>query len=173
MGTDKFEHFMGSGLRYFKKYYLGNKNIQEVLAMGKDLEDGMMGTITTGVFSYADLSANFNGMRFWNHLLQKNDDILGENLGPYLECQNEKWVQVKDFNWLDYVDQSFDEAINCNKYRNASLMEKVKKRIHLIEKKENVTLPCPLDPEKLETLREKYPPKFYDELINTEGVGIL
>lgn len=40
----------------------------------------------TGVFSYGDLSAEFNGMRFWNHMLQLRDDILGseQNLAPIL-----------------------------------------------------------------------------------------
>ena len=85
----------GMGFTYFTKHYQKGKDIKDVLSYGIALEKTILGgnVFATGVFSYGDLSANFNGMRFWNHVLQKNDDILGSehNLGPYVTCSADKW----------------------------------------------------------------------------------
>jgi len=69
IGTDKFEHFFGSGYRYFKRNYLKGKGVQAAIRIGIAAEEGLLGAWTTGVKSYGDMTANFNGMRFWNHLL--------------------------------------------------------------------------------------------------------
>ena len=54
-----------------------------------------LGAYGTGVMSYGDLAANFNGMRFWNHILGKRKDILNQDLGPYVKCKDRKWVVNK------------------------------------------------------------------------------
>ncbi len=109
VGVDKFEHFLGSGYRYFKAHLLKKKGLDAALNIGFFAENEFIGAGAGGVKSFADLAANFNGMRFWNHLLQKDDDILGRsyNIGPYVECQNEQWMQVKKVDWRSYIDASF------------------------------------------------------------------
>lgn len=172
VGTDKFEHFLGSGFAYFRKHYLKGENIEEALMIGWKAETGYLGAMTTGVMSYADMVANFNGMRFWNHVLAKNIDIFGSseelNPGPYVACEDNKWVKVKDIDWSFYIDHAWDEGINCSKFRTEKMTESVKNHIRNLENKEERSFTCPLYPERLEEVSKKYS-KFQDWLINTEG----
>lgn len=169
VGTDKFEHFLGTGFRYFRARYLNGKSIDYILEMGISAEKNSMGMVTTGVFSYADLVANFNGMRFWNHVLQENEDVLGENLGPYIECVENKWAQVKEIDWQAYMDFGWDEGINCSRYRNQRLTDKVLARIKIYEEKYEETITCPFTPEDLNIAGEKYG-ELSEKLLNFEGM---
>lgn len=122
VGVDKLEHMFGMGLRYFKKHYFEERPLVSVLKGGIFKEKTFLGgnMLATGVFSYADLAANFNGMRFWNHMLQKRDDVLGaqQNAGPYLLCREGKWVKnaERPIDFRAYVDASMQESMNCSKF---------------------------------------------------------
>ena len=174
LGTDKFEHFMGSGYNYFKTYYLKGKPLSSALAIGDNAETGMMGSIMTGVMSYGDLVANFNGMRFWNHMLLKNDDVLGAkyNAGPYVACEDDKWVQVEKINWATYIDEAFDEGQNCSSFKTEEMRSMVETRIDLASLRYGRELKCPMNPEKILPLKEKYG-EIGDEILNLEGHGIV
>ncbi len=117
VGIDKFQHLFGSdSIKYFKDY-LGLDNIENIpWESWKDTEYTIYGIETTGVYSYADLNANFNGMRFWNSFLLKKPDILGLIKEPHVSCINNQWVLIKDFDMRDFIDISFDEAINRSLY---------------------------------------------------------
>lgn len=161
IGTDKFEHFLGSGFRYYKKHYLDGKPVEEALRIGWKAENGILGAVTTGVMAYGDLAANFNGMRFWNHILLKNDDILGSeyNLGPYVKCENDQWVTTENqIDWANYIDASFDEGINCSRFKNEKLANKVAARLEELTNndKEGRVYKCPMVPGALEQLTTKY-----------------
>ncbi|MCO4794903.1 MAG: hypothetical protein KC493_14380 [Bacteriovoracaceae bacterium] len=172
VGTDKFEHFLGSGYMYFNKYYLKNKDLKDAFMIGWKSETGYMGAMTTGVMAYADMVANFNGMRFWNHVLAENEDVMGSeekyNHGPYVACDNNKWVKVKDIDWIKYIDHAWDEGINCSKFRTKKMTKSVKKYIRTLELKEERRFTCPIYPKKLEVVTKKYT-KFLKWLINNEG----
>lgn len=133
IGTDKFEHMFGMGNDYFERYYGKKKSLLSVLKHGVFLEKTALGgnILATGVFSYGDLAANFNGMRFWNHMLQKEDDVLGpkHNEGPYISCLDNQWVQIKDLDFLTYMDHSLDESVNCSKFATKRGLRKFKRAI--------------------------------------------
>lgn len=154
VGIDKFEHLFGMGYQYFDQAYLRGHSLKKVLKRGIFFEKTILGgnILATGVFSYGDLAANFNGMRFWNHMLQKRDDVLGPeyNIGPYLECRNEKWVQVKPIDFSHYMDYSMDESINCSKFASKGAVKKY------ISKLAENNLECPLRPNLLEDMFQKY-----------------
>ena len=126
VGVDKLEHMFGMGLRYFKKHHLEERPLVSVLKGGIFSEKTFLGgnMLATGVFSYADLSANFNGMRFWNHMLQKRDDVLGaqHNAGPYLVCREGKWAKnaERPIDFRTYVDASMQESMNCSKFATSA-----------------------------------------------------
>lgn len=170
IGTDKFEHFFGQGFYYFSDNYLERKGTIKATKVGAFKEKTILGgnKIGNGVFSYGDLSANFNGMRFWNHLLQLRDDVLGpeHNVGPYIRCENQLWVQVKKLDLLDYIDASMDEAINCSKYPGKDTAVKFVKEVKALG------MNCPLDPAKLDELAVKYG-KMAKWIINEEGPGAV
>lgn len=152
VGTDKFEHIFGRGFMYFKRHYLKGHSLKRVFKFGIRGEKTLFGgnKLATGVFSYADLSANFNGMRFWNHMLQLREDVMGDNHGPYISCQDNRFVQVKEIDFRHYIDESMDESINCSKFATKKTMRKFVSRV------EALGYSCPIAPEKLEEMRLKY-----------------
>ena len=179
IGTDKFEHFMGTGYQYFKIYNQNTPEValEKILKKGWGLETGLMGIVTTGVLSYADMVANFNGMRFWNHMLQNNDDILGENLGPYIICKDKHWVANIPLDWSRYVDPAWDEAINCSKFRTESMLSKVEAVVANYQRSTSIRLTCPISPLDLEqTVESKYralAPWTHSYLFNSNGFGVV
>jgi hypothetical protein len=124
--------------------------------IGKRDEDGLLGAYTTGVISFGDLTAEFNGMRFWNDLLSRRKDILSSSAGPYVICENQKWKKIKNINFNLYVDDAWDEAINCSNFRNQTMLNKVKNRVQLIEEKTGTKIECPADLSKNKKMKEKY-----------------
>ncbi|MCO4795623.1 MAG: hypothetical protein KC493_18030 [Bacteriovoracaceae bacterium] len=160
VGTDKLEHMFGMGFKYFTKHHLEGKNLRKVLKFGVFLEKTTLGgnILATGVFAYSDLSANFNGMRFWNHVLQKRDDVINDNIGPYVKCVDKKFVSVKDnpIDFSKYIDKSMDESINCSKFATKSGMRKVKRSLKRLSEKYGVELTCPMNPAVLEEMVQKY-----------------
>lgn len=170
VGSDKFEHMFGRGFMYFTKNYRKEKGVRRAIRAGIIGEKFILGGLPfeTGVFSYADLSANFNGMRFWNHMLQENDDILGRqyNAGPFVICKNNRWVKGADIDFKNYIDKALDEGINCSKFTNQRALEKFKSRV------ESVGLSCPVSREAFSTLTAKYG-LLSKWLINQDGNGVL
>ena len=131
-------------------------------------EKWTLGAKTTGIYSFADQAANFNGMRFWNHILQKRNDYLGDNHGPLVECQNEKWVQVKSLDFSHFVDDSLDEGLNCSKFSTKKLTKSVLKRIGELEE-DGRSYHCPVRKDSIDLLNEKYGSKLAPYLFNFAG----
>lgn len=152
IGSDKFEHMFGQGYFYFNDYYNNEEPLEIVLQKGISRERLQLGgnSLATGVFSYSDLVANFNGMRFWNAILQKNDDILGENLGPYVVCENNLWVQKTQIDFRNYIDAAFDEGMHCSALATQGGFQGVSKSLS------DSRQACPLDPSQVEALKAKY-----------------
>lgn len=158
VGTDKFEHFAGTGFRYFKHRYLKKNSLESTMDIGTGDENGLLGAYTTGVISYGDMVAEFNGMRFWNHVLQKNDDVLGVNLGPYAKCEGGQWQKVKEIDFGQYVDDGWDEGINCSRFRTQRMVDKIVKKTKQLEELTGHNYTCPIDPKRLENANTKYGP---------------
>ena len=171
LGSDKFEHFFSSGFRYFKAHYRKGKTLKKTLMIGLKEEYGILGRLPTGVISYADLAADFNGMRFWNHVLQKKSDVLGpeNDFGPYVKCINKKWTLVKEMNWADYLDDSMDEAINCSQFKKKSMVEKIKRRLSELPVPYQRIMTCPLSRDRLNKVILKYG-KYSEFFINHDGL---
>lgn len=178
IGVDKLEHMFGMGFLYFKGHHLKGKNLKKVLKKGIFKEKTILGGnfLATGVFSYADLAANFNGMRFWNHVLQESDDVLGKdhNIGPYVKCINNEWKQVKLIDFRSYIDASMDESINCNKFATSRGFEKYKEAV------EQRGFSCPMNMNTLDEMKKKYSSETHGDskkrpishwIINDEGLG--
>lgn len=174
IGVDKFQHMFGSGFNYFQSHYLEGKSIHRVLNVGIRNEKTFLGgnVLATGVYSYADLSANFNGMRFWNHVLLRNDDILGTeyNRGPYVQCVNNQWVVNKEnpIKLASYIDESFDESINCSKFATKNSLEKIQAEVSA--SKFSGLVKCADNVDILNKLERKYRSHdIYKYILNMDG----
>jgi len=167
-GADKFGHFFSEGYSYYEMYRDGDEF--SALQFGDLTESTFYGELTTGIFSYADLAANLNGLRFWNRILGlKPDPLSGQPVhAPYVQCVDKKWQLVRPFTWQDYIDPTWDEAVNCNAFRNQRLLDKVKRRI---AEASNGGV-CPLYPVDQYLLEEKYG-DLLDSIYNPTGNRVL
>jgi hypothetical protein len=169
VGLDKLGHFFAEGWQYFELTHYEGKDIEQAIEWGRQQEAGKYGYTTTGIFSFSDLVANFNGWRFWNKVLLREDDPLKGKLAnffsrPYITCnlqvaasiKNMKVVKAWEFNsrfdLSDYIDGAWDEGNNCNSYDDPFIEEKVRKRI----KEVDPDFECPLKPAYCLQARDKY-----------------
>ena len=169
VGLDKIGHFFAEGWKYFELTYFDGQSFDQALEWGKQQEAGKFGYTTTGIFSFSDLVANFNGWRFWNKVLLKQDDPIKGFFGnlfnrPYVTCEiqfiasikNRKIVKAWEYNtqidFSDYIDGTFDEGNNCSSYADPIIEEKITSRIKNVDPDFN----CPLKKEYCVESQEKY-----------------
>ena len=169
VGLDKIGHYFAEGWRYFELTHYDEHSIDQALEWGKKKEAGLFGYTSTGVFSYADLTANFNGWRFWNRVLLKHDDPLKGMIAnffnrPYVACEiqiidsikNRKIVKAWEYNTRfdlsDYIDGAWDEGNNCNSYADPIIEQKVTSRINNVDP----DFACPFSAGYCSDARDKY-----------------
>lgn len=157
-GTDKLGHFFDQGYEYYERLINDGAALEGVLKEGEKTEDQFYGLWHTGVKSFADLNANFQGLRFWLRVIDQkieNENVrklLPEFYIPYFTCFQEKWIPAAEFHLRDYVSASWDEAINCSQFASPKFEADVLKVIRQLEVKQGRHLQCPAEPEKCEQL---------------------
>lgn len=129
-GVDKLGHFTAQGFEYFEIAHLEDQGVISALEYGISLEDGRYGLKTTGIKSYGDLGANFSGLKFW-------ENLVGDN-GQYIKCVDGKYVVQRMFDWADYVNDSWDQGINCSEFT-----ENIQKTVSKNLKK--LGMQCPIE----------------------------
>ena len=112
VGTDKIGHFFSQGRKFYGRYLrMGD----EARAARRSIttEKGLFGQLTTGVYSNADLVANFEGYRFYRSLFHHG--VIADK-APIFRWHRGKPVKQRDFTWSDHVNAFWDEALNPNHY---------------------------------------------------------
>lgn len=107
VGTDKIDHFWVQGYDYFR-VSRGGQDTQRAVDWGTGTELGIWGQATTGVFSYADLEANYAGYRFYTSLLAPGGVVQRDETG----CA----TQARTFDWREWVNPGMDEVLNPSVY---------------------------------------------------------
>lgn len=143
IGSDKFGHFVHLGHDYYDIIYNKGKPVSKALAWGEMTETTYYGLATTGIYSYGDLSANYDGILFWQRITNKN---LPAGQKPYFTCQNNTWKLSHDFDWADYMKAAWDEGINCSGYVTQDMEANINNRVRALEKKRFTRLTCPVEP---------------------------
>lgn len=110
-GIDKMGHFWGFGRRYFTRYLrLREQGLTEEEAMQKVVMRGFLveryfvGNVVDGIFSYADLEANFQGMMLARALCDEED--------PYFKRLDDTWILARPIDIQPYITPGFDESYN-------------------------------------------------------------
>lgn len=121
-GTDKLSHFASTGMIYFKEYeraLLRGKNrfdaMKAAIDWGIKDENELHGYWASGVFSFADLEANYQGLLFYQNLCTR-----------YLKYVQGRWVLQQSPDIADYVNGNWDETYLLP-YRLPGNWNKVKK----------------------------------------------
>lgn len=133
LGNDKYVHFVHMGHIYYRKYrdeLAAGKTPQEAtaaciaLGTGGNLflsEGTLLGMITTGVWSNADLAADYAGLKFFLNLTEEVR-VRGEPKPPILERDGHYWripdrVRVDSDFFTAFVSDHWNEALNPNTYQ--------------------------------------------------------
>jgi len=129
-GTDKLSHFHHLGRMYFGSYLarrrMGMSEEDAVASTLREYIDGpvseraFVGFFATGVYSNADMAANFAGMKFYRNLTEPVV-LRGEVSPPLLIRVGEFWqvnVHVRpESGWFGaFVSDHWNEALNPNLY---------------------------------------------------------
>ena len=127
VGIDKIDHFIREGLVHWRS--AGQPGGEISASIGRELgpprrqftwtEHGLKGMSLTGVLSYADVAAGYFGYRFWTDLLSM------EGPGSLVthDASSARFVQRRPFTFAAYVNDAWDESINCSKFHPALAAE--------------------------------------------------
>ncbi len=117
VGIDKINHFLREGRAHWRAERSGD-TVAAIMAreLGRPdrrwrmTEYGLKGRALTGVLAYADLAASYAGLRFWRDLLSIDhpDAFIG------FDARASRYVQRRQFTWAAYVNDAWDEGINCS-----------------------------------------------------------
>ena len=118
VGIDKINHFIREGLAHWRAIDRRSGDIRSVLKreLGPPrrqfrwTEYGLKGMSTTGVLAYADLAAGYFGYRFWSDLLSLDRP---ESFVAY-DAMGQRFTQQRAFSFAAYVNDAWDEGINCS-----------------------------------------------------------
>lgn len=126
-GTDKIGHFFSQGRKFYGRFRATG---DEAKAVRRSIltEKGLFGRLTTGVYSNADLVANYEGYRFYRSLFHAG--IVADKT-PVFHWEEGAPVKQRAFTWADHVNPFWDEALNANAY-SRRLLPYVKKRMLLL-----------------------------------------
>lgn len=169
IGLDKLGHFFAEGWRYHEIVSDEEGDLQQAMAWGLKKEQGLFGYTTTGILSYADLVANFQGWRFWNRVELTRPDPLLDWVAQlfdraYVSCDIKiieslrqwrlvrAWSVNRHFDLRDYIDPSWDEGINCNSYADPVIEHKVRSRIAEIDD----AYSCPIHAAACQSAQQRY-----------------
>ena len=126
-GTDKFDHFFQQGYKYYRIYtsqlHKGKTSEQAAktaVSWGKMTEKTYFGYWVAGVYSNADLYANYAGMKFYLGLAQAIR--LGSETRPAtLTLVNGQWQiahpeNARDILLIPFIADQMNEALNPSGY---------------------------------------------------------
>lgn len=114
-GTDKIGHFFGFGRRYFERYLRYREEgwdeeeaMRKVVLWGVAIESSFVGGLVDGIFSHADLEANFQGFLMARSCCEGEKAHFREEAG--------EWKLSEPFDMRDYITPNFDESYNNSHY---------------------------------------------------------
>ncbi len=115
LGIDKVNHIFGFGRRYYNRYrrarrrgYDEQEAVRRTVLWGLTIERYFVGGMIDGILSYADLEANYQGMRLARDLCEAQP--------AHLQLVDGSWRLVRPVDIREYVNPRLDESYNENLY---------------------------------------------------------
>jgi len=130
VGTDKLGHFLAQGFQYYERYrrLRGSDEavrLATIRALGHAQEMGQLGVATGGLYSFADLASNWDGMLFFRALF---DDVAveGARHARYFTSDGRGgFVRTRDFHWAEWITPDWDEVLNPTHTEQRALYDKI------------------------------------------------
>jgi len=137
MGNDKTGHLIQHGHEYYRIKLAGERTGKsdeqirsEAVSYGLNQERGVYGTALDGVFSNADLAANYAGMKFYESLT-RIVMIGAYSVGPMLSLHDSRWQIASNLNpdrlLEPFISEHMNEALNPSRY--AFNRERIRKAV--------------------------------------------
>jgi len=160
IGADKFGHFFNEGYYYYTMAHHFDMSFDKILDVGEALEYVVYGQALGGIYSYADLAANYDGYQFWV-------DILGINNkgSKYLKCEGGNWNLIKKIDLAEYITPAWDEGMNCNHFNTEEFAQGIAASIKKLEEKNKKRYRCPVFPKQVDGMVKRYM-KYTDRMIS-------
>jgi hypothetical protein len=126
LGGDKLEHLLQQGYDYYSKYRGERRKgrsekeaVAKAISWGQRTERTYFGLLASGVYSNADLFANYAGLKFYLHL---TEEPFGEpRVKPVLQLEDGRWVFVGEQDGKSFlkpfVTDHLNEALNPSSFR--------------------------------------------------------
>ena len=137
-GFDKVDHFFQQGYKYYQKYneavtagVVANKAEEKAIDWGRMTERTYFGMLVSGVYSNADLFANYAGMKFYQGLTKEL--TIGGRTRPAIVVLNDgRWsindrIDLKAELLRPFIADQMNEALNPSGY--SFLLYKVVKKV--------------------------------------------
>ena len=128
-GVDKLSHFGSTGRRYLKEYLKRirkglspDEAVKAAIRLGLSNEAMILGLWPSGVFSYGDMEANFQGFLFYKKMCLDEVDT-------YLAKESGRWKLVKIPDLRIFISPYWDESFNLS-YRSPGTWAHTSKVIH-------------------------------------------
>ena len=122
-GFDKIDHFFQQGYKYYAIYYdaiaagkTPDEATKSAVEWGKHTERTYFGSLVSGVYSNADLFANYAGMKFYQNLTNEVQ-LGGRTLAPIVVIDNGTWSISPRADLLrPFIADQLNEALNPSGY---------------------------------------------------------
>lgn len=150
ISTDKLGHFFSQGRKFYERY----KRLGTVAKAARRTamwESFIWGQLLSGIYSNADLVANYEGFLFYRGLF--HSDVVN-NQSAIFQCEDGSLVKQREFTWADHVNSLWDEMINPSDYRHALVPAIERRMLRLCS--DYSERPWRYRAENVGDLREKY-----------------
>lgn len=112
LGIDKLSHMFSVGWGYYTTFWKSGE--AKAISVGEGTEKGFLGWYTTGVYSNADIVANFEGQLFYRSLYE-DGAVAGKP--ALVRWEGNTPVIQNEFDIADHVTEYWDETINTSQFR--------------------------------------------------------
>ena len=124
ISTDKLGHFFSQGRKFYARYQRLGTEVKAAQRTAK-WEGLLWGKLLSGIYSNADLVANYEGFLFYRELLS-DGAVTGQD--AIFVCKAGNLVKRRNFTWADHVNGFWDEMLNPSFFKQ-SLVPAIERRM--------------------------------------------